>query len=204
MRMHKRLGLLCAGAAPLVLAVSCTDIPPNPERTGTTPAALSAPPSPTINNFVVYAANNVTLGNGDHSVGGNIGVATSNGSSPQLVVGAQDGLDPAHTSFAPAISIGNLAQVGAVDTNSLTNNGGQVGTQSGYPSPMPPLPTVFPATPGTMNVTVAQGQQQTLSPGSFGTLTDNGIVFLSPGTYSFASVTLGNNAQLLAQQIRRR
>ncbi len=153
---------------------------------------------------MVYAANNVTLGTGDRSIGGNIGVATSNGSSPQLVVGAQDGLDPAHTLFAPAISIGNLAQVGAVGTNSLTNSGGQVGTQGAYPSPMAPLPSVFTAMPGASNVTVAQGHQQTLNPGNFGALTDNGIVFLKPGTYSFASVTLGNNAQLLAQRADQR
>ncbi len=132
-------------------------------------------------------------------MGGNIGVATSNGSSPQLTVGSQDQLDINHTLFAPSISVGNLAQVGAVDTNSLTNNGGQVGTQSSYPSPMPPLPAVFASTPGSTNVTVAQGHQTTLSPGSFGTLTDDGQVFLNPGTYSFASVTLGNNAQLIAQ-----
>ncbi|MGO9835901.1 MAG: protease pro-enzyme activation domain-containing protein [Polyangiaceae bacterium] len=203
MQMTRRFGWLWASAATLVLAVSCADLSHrelSPERTGTTAAALSAPPSPTINTFVVYAANNVTLGAGDHSLGGDVGVATSNGSSPQLVVGAQDGLDPAHTLFAPAISIGNLAQVGAVDTNSLTNSGGHVGTQASYPSPMPPVPSIFAATPGTTNVTVAQGQHQTLSPGTFGTLTDNGIVYLNPGTYSFASVTLGNNAQLIAQQ----
>ncbi len=203
MRMRTRFGLFWASAATLVLAASCTDFSHRelgPERTGTTAAALSAPPSPTINTFVVYAANNVTLGTGDHSLGGDIGVATSNGSSPQLTVGGQDQLDINHTLFAPSISIGNLAQVGAVDTNSLTNNGGQVGTQRAYPASMPSLPAIFAATPGTANVTVAQGHQQTLSPGSFGALTDNGIVLLNPGAYSFASVTLGNNAQLLAQQ----
>jgi hypothetical protein len=155
-------------------------------------------PTPTITAFVVYAANSVTLGTGDHSVGGSIGVATSNGASPQLVVGSLDQLDPNQTLFAPAVSVGNLALAGAVDTNSLTNNGGQVGAQSGYLSPMPPLPVILPATPGAINISVAAGHQQTLTPGSYGTLTDDGIVFLSPGTYSFASVTLGNNAQLQA------
>jgi hypothetical protein len=201
--MQKRLGLFCAGAAALVLAASCADprpAPPAAELTGKTAAALSGATSTTINSFVVYAANNVTLGAEDHSVGGNIGVGTTAGSSPQLTVGSQDQLDINHTLFAPSISVGNHAQVGAVDTNSLTNNGGQVGTQSSYPSSMPPLPAVFAATPGTTNVTVAQGHQTTLSPGPYGTLTDNGIVFLNPGTYSFSSVTLGNNAQLQALQ----
>jgi alpha-tubulin suppressor-like RCC1 family protein len=197
--MGKRFRFGFAGAAGLILAASCSDSPA-PQPLAQSSAAVTTAPTPTINNFVVYAANNVTLGTGDHSVGGNIGVATSNGTSPQLVVGAQDGLDATHTLYAPAISIGNLAQVGAVDTNTLTNSGGQVGAQSSYPSPMPPLPSIFSATPGTTNLTVAAGQQQTLTPGPYGTLIDNGIVFLNPGTYSFTSVTLGNNAQLQALQ----
>jgi hypothetical protein len=200
MQTQKRVCLFCAGAAALVLAASCTGTPPAPELAATTSAALSTPATPTVNTFVVYAANNVTLGAGDHSVGGDIGVATSNGSSPQLTVGSQDQLDINHALFAPSIYMGNLAQVGAVDTNSLANNGGHVGTQSSYPSSMPPVPAVFAAAPGTTNVTVASGQHQTLSPGPYGTLIDNGIVFLNPGTYSFSSVALGNSAQLQALQ----
>ena len=65
---------------------------------------------------------------------------------------------------------------------------------------MPPLPAIFSATPSTTTITVAAGQQQTLTPGSYGALTNDGIVLLNPGTYSFASVTLGNNAQLKALQ----
>ena len=87
-----------------------------------------------------------------------------------------------------------------MDATTLTNSGSSFGSLAPYPaSAMPVLPSALANTPGTTNVTVAQGQQQTLNPGSFGTLTDNGIVFLNPGTYSFASVTLGNNAQLVAQ-----
>lgn len=209
MRMQKRLGLFCIGATALVLAASCADTPHpdvSSERVGQTASALTSdggagtPARPTINSFVVYAAQNVTLGSGDHSLGGDIGVATTAGSSPQLTVGGQDQLDINHTLFAPAISVGNLAIVGAVDTSSLTNSGGHVGAQNGYPDSMPPLPAFFSAMPGTQNITVAAGQQQTLSPGSFGSLTDNGIVFLNPGTYSFSSVTLGSNAQLQALQ----
>ena len=198
MLVGKRVGWICASALGLLFAVSCADTP-SPEPIANSSSAVTTAPTPTINNFVVYAANNVTLGTGAHSVGGNIGVATSNGTSPQLSVGSQDALDVSSTLYAPAVSVGNLAIVGAIDANSLTNNGGLVGTQGGYPSPMPPLPTVFAASPGTTNVTVAAGHQQTLSPGNFGALTDNGIVYLNPGTYSFASVTLGNNAQLQAR-----
>jgi hypothetical protein len=181
-----------------MLAASCADSR-SPEHIGRTAAALSASSSPTIDTFVVYAAQSVTLGTGVHSLAGDIGVATSSATSPQLTVGAFDGLDLVHTLFAPAISVGNGAVVGPVDTTTLQNNGGQVGAQAAYPNLMPPLPPALVGTPGTSNVTVAQGHQQTLNPGNFGTLSDNGIVFLNPGTYSFSSVTLGNNAQLVAQ-----
>jgi Pro-kumamolisin, activation domain len=209
MQSAERIVFVCAGAVTLAFVVSCHEADSRPgaaEGTAVTSSALTSdggggtPAPPTINTFVVYAAQSVTLGTGDHSVGGDIGVATTAGSGPQLTVGSQDQLDVAHTLFAPSISVGNLTQVGAVDTNSLTNNGGQVGTQSAYPPSMPPLPAIFAATPGATNITVAQGHQQTLSPGSFGALTNNGVVFLNPGTYSFSSVSLGNNAQLLAQQ----
>ncbi len=201
MRLPQRFRTLALGLAVPLLAIACgMDQPLPPERVAKTAQAVTSAPAPTINTFVVYVANNVTLGTGDHSLGGNIGVATSNGTTPQLVVGAQDQLDLNWTLFSPAISVGNQAIVGAVDTNSLTNSGGHVGTQSTYPSPLPPLPTLFSATPGTTNVTVPQGQTQTLSPASYGALTDNGILNLQPGTYSFTSVTLGNNAQLRALQ----
>jgi hypothetical protein len=196
MLIAKRFGWFCAAA--LVLAPSCTDNPSR-EHIGKTAAALSASSSPTIDTFVVYAAKSVSLGTGVHSLGGDIGVATSAGASPQLTVGTLDGLDVVRTVFAPSISVGNAAVVGAVDTNALQNSGGLVGTQATYPASMPPLPPALAATPGASNVTVAQGHQQTLSPGSFGVLTDNGTVFLNPGTYSFSSVALGNNAQLVAQ-----
>src|SRR5580658_3535683 len=197
-RWWKRLGARGAAGLGLCLTASCAKTPA-PEPVATSSSAVTAA-TPTVNTFVIYAANNVTLGSGDQSVGGNIGVATANGTSPQLVVGGQDVVDASRTLFAPAISVGKLAQVGAVDTNSLTNNGGSVGTQSSYPSPMPPIPSIFAATPGTTNVTVAAGQQQTLSPGSYGALVDDGNLSLNPGTYSFASVTLGNNAHLQALQ----
>ncbi len=195
----ERLGAWCFVGIGLSVAASCSGKPVSQQPFATSSAAITGS-GPTVGTFVVYAANNVTLGTGDHSLGGGIGVATTAGTSPQLTVGSQDQLDINQTLFAPTIVVGNLAQVGAVDTNTLTNSGGQVGTTSAYPTSMPPLPAVFPATPGPSNVTVAAGHQQTLTPGSYGTLTDDGQLFLSPGTYSFTSVTLGNNGQLQAKQ----
>lgn len=193
--INNGLFMFCAVALSLG---ACQDFGSRPEGTEPSRAASTAltPASPNITTFVVYAAQSVSLGTGDFSLGGDIGVSGAGGS---ITVGSRDFLDLQHTLVAPSVTVGSLAVVGPVDTNALTNNGGQVGTQSPYPSAMPSLPAIFPATPGTTNVTVAQGQQTVLNPGNYGVLTDNGQVFLNPGTYSFSNVTLGNNAQIVAQ-----
>ncbi|MGH7268960.1 MAG: protease pro-enzyme activation domain-containing protein, partial [Polyangiaceae bacterium] len=167
-------------------------------------AALSIAPtinnSPALNTFVVYAAQDITLGTADHSVGGDIGVATTTGSAAQIVVGGLTGLDPSRNLYAPSVLLGGAAVVGDIETNALTNSGGLFNAQAPYPgSAMPPVPAILPPTPGGAGITVVALQSQTLSPGSYGALVDNGTVLLNPGTYSFASIALGTGAQLLAQ-----
>jgi hypothetical protein len=209
MQSAKRFLFLGASAALLGLGASCHDSGTQSgatELAARTSSALTsdgggaAPASPTISGFVVYAANTVSLGSGDHTLGGDVGVATSNGASPSLTVGGLDGLDVLHTLFAPTVSIGSGAVVGAIKTSALTNNGGLVGQQTAFPASMPPLPLLFAPSPGPTNLSVASGQQLTLTPGSYGALSDNGLLFLQPGTYSFSSVTLGNTAQIQALQ----
>jgi hypothetical protein len=189
--------------AGLTLVVACGDAPaPRPETIGKATQDLvpGINNAPTINTFVVYATQNVTLGTGGHYLGGDIGVATTTSASVQLTVGSQDQLDALHNLYSPSVLLDGGAVVGDIETNSLTNGGGVYNTLAAYPSTMPPLPQLFSASPSSNNVTVAQGQSQTLTPGSYGALTDNGILNLQPGSYSFSSVTLGNNAQLQAQQ----
>ncbi|MGH7269805.1 MAG: hypothetical protein ACREJ3_05180, partial [Polyangiaceae bacterium] len=174
------------------------------ERTGVSTAALSLLPAindaPTISTFVVYAGQHVTLGTADHSVAGDIGVAALAGSTAQLVVGGLDTLDPLRNLYSPSVSLGALAVVGDVETNSLQNSGGLLGAQAAYPaSAMPPLPAIPLPVPGTTAVTVAALQSQELAPGSYGALMDNGTLLLGAGAYSFSSVTLGTGAQILSQ-----
>jgi hypothetical protein len=197
-RFSKGVVSVICGLAAVVIAVSCTNAP-DTERTGSSAAPASVA-SPTTNQFVVLANQTVTLGSGDHSLGGAIGVNTVTTTSPQLTVGSLDGLDLFQPLIAPSVAVGNLAVTGPIETNALTNNGGHVGMESAYPSSMPPLPLTLTGSPGTTSVTVAQGQVVTLSPGNFGALTDSGVLLLAPGAYSFASITLGNRAQILAQQ----
>src|ERR1019366_8067199 len=194
------------GLAVTMVAASCGSSR-SPDASGdhtakTTQAVTLLPAinnAPAINTFVVYASQSVTLGTGDHSLGGDIGVATTTSSTSQLTVGKLDGLDLLHNLFSPSVTLNGGAIVGDIETNSLTNNGGVHNTVAAYPSAMPPPPQFFAASPGATNVTVAALQATTLNPGNYGTLTDNGTVFLNPGTYSFSSITLGNLAQLVAQ-----
>ena len=206
-RVWQVVGVGGVGIGVAMVAASCSSgrgPDARVEVAGKTSQAVTVLPSlnsaPAISTFVVYASQRVTLGSGDHSVGGDVGVATTTAATSQLNVGGSDQLDALHNLYSPSVTLGSGAIVGDVETNALTNNGAQVGTVAAYPSAMPPLPQFFPASAGATNVTVAQGQVQSLAPGSYGTLTDNGILNLAPGTYSFASVTLGNNAQLIAQQ----
>jgi hypothetical protein len=144
----------------------------------------------------------VKLGKSVHSLGGDIGVATAAVSSfgTQLAVGAFDGLDVQHNLLAPSISLGAVSVVGDVQTNSLQNNGGAFHNQASFPaSSMPRLPMAVGSATGTTNISVAPLQTTTLSPGSYGTLTDKGTVLLNPGAYSFTNVVLGEFAQLQAK-----
>jgi kumamolisin len=145
----------------------------------------------------------MTLGSAMHTIGGDVGVGAVGAASvgTQLTIGNGDQLDTQHTVYAPSASLGSQAIAGDVCANTLNNGGGVYGTLAPYPAgAMPQLPVAIAGTPNTSNITVAAGQQRTLSPGSYGALADNGIVLLQPGAYSFASVALGNSAQLQALQ----
>jgi hypothetical protein len=159
------------------------------------------PPGPLSREFVAYAQQRITLGTGNHVVGGDLGIASiaPAGMGPQLTVGASDIVDPQRTLFAPSISLGAQAQVGNVDTNALTNAGATLGSQQPYPaSSMPVLPLSAAATAGTTNVNIKAGSIQSLSPGNYGTLTIYGTLRLKPGNYSFSSITLADGAILQA------
>jgi len=151
------------------------------------------PPGPFSRAFVAYAQRSLTFGTGDHVAGGDVGVAStaSQGAGPQLVIGASDVFDTQRGVFAPSVSLGSQAQVGGVSTNTLTNNGGTLGTQQSFPTSMPRLPPVPAGAPGTVNITVPSGRTQNLPPGSYGVLTVNGTLRLTPpGAFTFSSVNV--------------
>jgi hypothetical protein len=209
MRLVEKTCLLFASVTTLALAASCASDGPAhgpPERATVSSAPITVGPginpSPTITTFVLYAERSAILGAAVHAIGGDIGVAGTAPSSfgPQLRIGKLDGLDPFHKLYAASVSLAPLAVAGDIETNMLQNDGGFFDESGPFPaSAMPLLPLAVGAPPGTKNVSVAPSHVQTLEPGAYGTLTDDGVLLLDPGTYSFASVTLGRRAELQAK-----
>jgi Pro-kumamolisin, activation domain len=156
--------------------------------------------SPVIGDFVLYGERSVTLGSTDTVLNGDIGVAALAPPSfgPQLVVGDASSTDPQNGLLAHSIQLGAGSDVGDVETSSLTNNGARTGAEAPFPSSMPPLPVPGASTPGASNITVAPLHALHLHPGAYGAVTVNGVLFLEPGVFSFATFTVGDGALVFA------
>jgi hypothetical protein len=157
--------------------------------------------SPQISTFALYAARSLSLGASDLVIGGDIGVrSVASTSGAQLSIGASTTVDTRYSVYAPTVSVGSHATVGAVDTSSLQNQGGSTGTVSAFPaSSMPSVPVPVAGTPGGPNLTVPAFTIFTINPGAYGAANIVGTVVLTPGTYSFTNMTLANAGHLWAQ-----
>jgi hypothetical protein len=158
-------------------------------------------PSPTIPNFLLYAERSIALGTSDLVLDGDVGVhrPSASGSSAQVAIGAGTVVDEEDNILSPSVSLGLLSAVGDIQTNFLQNNGGLTGTVASFPAAaMPPLPLALASTPSSTNVTVGALQIAALNPGRYGALSVIGTLFLNPGMYSFASVSLSNTGHLWA------
>ena len=190
--MKRSIGLLTmlALAVAAISAASC-------EFDSTTTRALNA--NPTIDDFVIVAQRKVRLGDHNMIGGGDVGVARPAASDvgSQLIVGRKTGIDPGHTLIAPSIRLEQHAHVGDVQTDALVNQGATVGAVAGFPAGMPALPQVVPAGPGGDDVLVHHGDDETLPPGDYGDLKVLGTAILEEGVYTFASITIGDHAELL-------
>jgi hypothetical protein len=161
-------------------------------------ATTSAQTFGTLNVFALYAQRSVTLGSSDHINGGDVGVATVAAPSfgPQLVVGASATVQTNHNLVAPSVSLASGAQVGDVQTNSLTNSGATLGTVAAYPSSMPSAPVALPTGSGGAGVSVPAFTITTLNPGNYGAVSISGTLYLNAGAYTFGSVTMANTGHL--------
>lgn len=180
------------------LLFSCTS-DTSTERTATTSSALNS--SPSIGSFALYAERSVKLASFDMVTGGDVGVAAGTLLSfgDQLVVGDHAQITETNNLLAPSVTLGSKSQVGDVETNTLHNDGAiSFGTVTPYPAlSMPPLPIAGNPAPSTSNITVGAHEVTTLLPGAYGALAvgDYASVLLSAGTYSFASVSIGDHVQ---------
>lgn len=163
---------------------------------GSVRAALNT--TPHIGDFVLYGERSVKLGAHDTVTGGDLGVRTSSPSfGTQAVIGGSSSVQTTHNVIAPSVSLASLAAVGDVETTTLQNNGGTLGTLAAFPSAAMPSSPVAPAlTPGGVNVTVPAFTIQTLNPGNYGVLDVIGTMLLTPGKYTFSSVVLASQGHL--------
>ena len=190
------VGFVCT-----VLAFASCSAKPQPNATEHT-ARLSSDlssPVPQLGTFLLYAERSVQLGGSDLSAFGDVGVHRAAPASfgSQLSVGSFSLLTG--NVFAPSVSLGLDSQVGNVETSTLQNSGGFPGSVSPFPaSTMPSLPLQAPATPGVTPVSVAASQSVVLAPGNYADANVAGTLVLEPGVYSFSSVTLAPQAQLVS------
>jgi hypothetical protein len=205
--MTKRHGIRLSGVGIALLAAvlaSCSSADPGgrlegTEATGTVTSALTS--SPQISTFALYAARSLALGASDTVTGGDVGVRSSASfSGAQLTVGGSASVDTRFTVFSPTVQVGSLAKVGTVETNSLQNQGGSTGTVGSFPaSNMPSLPVPTGPAPGGSSVTVPAFTITTLNPGAYGAANVVGTLILTPGAYSFTSMTLANLGHVWAE-----
>ena len=194
-----RLVAAIALAGAVATDASCTREPRQDpaEHVAFVSAPLNA--SPHIRDFVLYAQRSVSLAGSDTVAYGDVGVRATAPSSfgAQLVVGPS--AQVFGNSLAPSVSLAAGSSIADVQTGSLQNKGGSHGTLAAFPaSAMPALPLAVPAGAAGSNVTVASGHTTTLAPGNYGTLAVSGTVHLKPGVFSFSSVSVGTQGQLLA------
>src|SRR5580658_6931693 len=149
------------------------------------------PGGPSINNFVLYAERSLRVGRHDAISGADLGIhaITRAGSGPQALIGDRASIEPDRTVFSPSISLGRDVRIGAMEANSIVDDGIAIGPLTPFPAAaMPPLPLAPPAGAPGPDVTVNRGDVTALQPGSYGVLAVHGTVALNPGRYSFTKV----------------
>jgi alpha-tubulin suppressor-like RCC1 family protein len=154
--------------------------------------------SPPASAFVILARHGVSFRDRATISGGHVGVRASGTGTPNtMTTGINSHVTVGRELMAESVSFGAGSVVGNIDANIIAATGSTTGAQSPFVSPpVPPLPGT--AAPGTTAVTVNSGQTRTLAPGAFGVVTVNGTLNLSGGTYNFSSLSVNNDARVVA------
>jgi len=158
-------------------------------------AALTVP-VPTVTQFAVLASRTVSIGDRSSVVGGDLGVAA--GATNSMTTGSDSRVGVGEVLLAPVMTLRDRTNAGEIGATTI-NVGVNVvtGPRSAYVAPpAAPVPGTF--TPGTGAITVNGGQTQTLAPGSYGSVTVNGTLNLSGGTYTIQNLRIGTDARVAA------
>jgi alpha-tubulin suppressor-like RCC1 family protein len=166
------------------------------EAVAQTSRAITA--SPPASAFVILARHGVSFRDRATISGGHVGVRPSGTGTPNtMTTGINSHVTIGRELMAESVSFGAGSVVGNIDANIIAATGSTTGAQSPYVAPpVPPLPGA--AAPGTTAVTVNSGQTRTLAAGAFGAVSVNGTLNLSGGTYNFRSLTVNNDARVVA------
>ena len=154
--------------------------------------------------FAIEAQNSVRLQTGGLVVqGGDIG-ARGTGSGPFLsggvAVDALTGTQTQNTRYiiADSVRLGTGATVGNIRTSRFINGTGATYVSLSGLLPLPALPTLCVATPGTANLTVATGGTVTTSSGAFAAVNvgTGGKLRLNGGRYDMSSLTVSAGGRI--------
>jgi uncharacterized repeat protein (TIGR01451 family) len=189
---RKVLGVSAALAA---CALGCADV-----QDGSLEPASSAltVPVPKIGQYVVLASHGITLDDRALVLGGDLGVSPSGTSSPSsLTVGHDSRVGLGQVLLAQKIVLDDRTIAGELGANVIVAPRAKTGPRSAYVAPpAPPSPGAFTA--GTAGVDVSRGRTRSLAPGKYGSVDVDGKLFLTGGVYELKSLSLGNDADLVA------
>jgi hypothetical protein len=177
--------------------------------------ATGAPTRPvdrTINSYVLFALDNISLKGGNAQVAeidnGDVGVQSDQpsdslnlcqgGSSHQTKLGDGTQANSANFNTSSACSFWDVYSNHLVGTPTIRNSGPTPFTTPLIPpASLPPFPSFScnPASP----VTVPNNASQSLAPGTYGNvqIKDGAKLTLTGGTYTFCNISMGQNTSLI-------
>ncbi|HEX2735441.1 MAG TPA: hypothetical protein VHM70_27760 [Polyangiaceae bacterium] len=156
--------------------------------------------SPPVSQFVVLARQAASFNERSLVRGANLGVGPGAGGTQNTLNAAADSsIGLGFDTLAQRVVLGNRTTAGNLDlTTYLPGVGVTTGARTAYVAPVAaPNPTA--ATVGTQDVMVNANSTLPLAPGRYNNITVNGILNLNGGLYEARTLTLNNDARVVAQ-----
>jgi hypothetical protein len=159
-------------------------------------ALIEAP----ISQFALLARHGMIFKDRVYEIGGNIGIAAGGSPLNTVNIGSDARVAIGKIIASPHVILAPRTVVGEVDATQVEATGATIAKRMPFVAP-PPIPVPGPIAAGTVPVTIAMGQNQTLSAGKFGAVevVSQGTLTLSGGIYQFASLKLGELSRVVAK-----